>query len=183
MKILIGFICFLLVLVGAAYGLAKIHIIPVAMLAKSSPIAKTLLTQLKLYKPIKPKPMVAVAAAPVVDPLAAEKAQIAMEQAQVSKERTQLAQKLAAALPPPPPPVVQTAPQLIEIYEAMNSDDLATLFAKEPDSAVVSALIAMDTKKAAKALAAIPPDRGARITALMNQAIASLPNTPQQPTP
>jgi len=82
---------------------------------------------------------------------------------------------------PAPGPITQTAPHLVEIYEAMGSDDLAALFAKEPDSVVVSALVAMDTKKAAKALAAIPPERQVKLTALMNQAMATAPNTPPQP--
>jgi len=182
MKFVIGFVV-LVVLIGSAYGLAKLHVIPLDGIAKSSPIAAKLLNEMKLLPPTPKAPIVAAAPAVTVDPYAAEKQQLAAQQAQINQEKQQLAMKPVVAAVPPPPPIVPTAPQLIEIYEAMNSDDLATLFAKQPDSAVVSALIGMDTKKAAKALAAMPPDRGAKITAMMNRSMAMAANTPQPTTP
>ncbi len=184
MKIAIGFIAVLVVLVGAVYGLARAHVLPLQGLAKSSPAAKNLLLSMKLIMPDAPKSKPKTLAAAIPDPLAAQKAQLAQEEAQVVAEKALLDRKIAATPSAPPaaptpasPPITVTASKLVEIYEAMGSDDLATLFAKEPDSAVVSALIAMDSKKAAKALAALPSDRAAKITALMNQAMATAPNS------
>jgi flagellar motility protein MotE (MotC chaperone) len=188
MKFVIGLVVALLVIVGALYGLAKAKVLPVAGIAKTSPIAKTLLTQLKLLPPVQKKATTVAAstaaspAAAQIDPLAEQKAQLATAQAEVAQEKIALDKKMASiGSLPAPGPITQTAPHLVEIYEAMGSDDLAALFAKEPDSVVVSALVAMDTKKAAKALAAIPPERQVKLTALMNQAMATAPNTPPQP--
>ena len=185
MKNLITLVVFV-ALIGGVYGLAKMHVLPLDGVAKSSPAAKKLLLEMKLIKPDAAKaktPAGPGATALEPDPLAAEKAQLAASQAAVDLEKQQLDRKLAAPAPPPVPVITQTAPHMVEIYEAMGSDDVAALFAKQPDSVVVSALIAMDTKKAAKALAAMPPDRAVKLTALMNRAMATPPNSPQQPTP
>jgi flagellar motility protein MotE (MotC chaperone) len=186
MKFLIAFIG-LIVLIGIVYGLAAAHIIPVKSIASSSPAAQNFLQRMKLVPPPKPPAPPSAssqASTPTVDPLAAQKQQIAAEQAQIDQEKIALAKKATQLNRlPTPAEVGQTSPKLVEIYEAMDSDDLATLFAKEPDSAVVSALIAMDSKKSAQALTAISttdPVRAAKITALMNLATATAPQTPQQ---
>jgi flagellar motility protein MotE (MotC chaperone) len=186
MKFVFAFIG-LIVIIGIVYGLAAAHIIPVKSIASSSPAAQKFLQQLKLVSPpAPPKPAAASTQAntSVVDPLAAQKQQIAAEQIQLDQEKAALAKKATQLSSlPTPAQIGQTSPKLVEIYEAMDSDDLATLFAKEPDSAVVSALIAMDSKKSAQALTAIStanPVRAAKITALMNLATATAPQTPQQ---
>jgi hypothetical protein len=186
MKFVIGLVVLLLVLVGGAYGMAKAHMLPVASIAKSSPAAKSLLADLKLLPPAAHKTDIAANAggAPPVDPLADQKLALATELAQVEQEKADLARKIAnVGNPALGGAITPTAPQMVEIYEAMGSDDLAALFAKQPDSAVVSALIAMDTKKAAKALAAMPAVRQVKITAMMNRAMATPPSIPQQPAP
>jgi flagellar motility protein MotE (MotC chaperone) len=174
-KILIPLIA-LIALLGITYGLAKFHVLPVQKLAQSSPALGKLLIEMKLYTPAKPHPKPVLATEPAIDPLAAQKALLAAQQAQIEQQKQALAKKAAE-----PPPIIPTAPQLVEIYESMNSDDLANLFSKQPNSAVVSALIGMDTKKAGKALSAMPPDRAAKLTALMNQAMASQASTPPPP--
>jgi hypothetical protein len=168
MKIVFSLI-FLLVAAGIVYGLAFLHVIPTASLAKT-PAGLSLLTELHLNPPVKPKAMAAV---PIqIDPLDQEKQSIETQKMALAVEKNALDKKTSladAAIAAAPPLIRETSPKLIEIYEEMDSDDLVAIFAKEPDSAVVSALAAMDSKKAAKALTAMPPDRAAKVTALMNQ--------------
>jgi flagellar motility protein MotE (MotC chaperone) len=186
MKIVIVLIA-LVALLGGAYGLAKIGVIKTQQFADKSPLAAKALIALKLAKPKAKAMTVAVKITPVaLSPAdAAAQAELARERAEVAQEKAALDAKLQEASmvskPPPPPsnPVLPTSPKLIAIYEAMDSEDLVKIFAKEPDSAVVSALAAMDEKKAANALALLPPERAAKITAMLNRATAPDQQPPQ----
>lgn len=159
----------LLAILGIAYGLAFFGVIPTQKMADKSPALAQALKALHLAKPKK-----AVAAAPPpaggVSPaqsaLNAQRKQLAADRVQLDKDRADFeAQKQAA---PAPAALTQSAPQdgsakLDAIYAAMSPDDLARLFARQPDPDVVRALADLDEKKAGKVLAALPDARAARL--------------------
>jgi len=124
-------------------------------------------------------------AAPAVDPaaLTSQKAALDTEKEQLDAEKAILDKKLAKAAAagqlgtPGSSADAAISPKLVSIYGAMSSDDLARIFAKLPDSAVVSALNQLDDRQAGKVLAALPSDRAARITALMNRTVPPTPAT------
>ncbi len=62
----------------------------------------------------------------------------------------------------------------------MSPDDLARIFTKLSDPAVIQSLLPMDEKKAGKLLAALPPDRAAR---LARQMMSSAPHATASPSP
>ncbi|MBV9849621.1 MAG: hypothetical protein JO250_08025 [Armatimonadetes bacterium] len=189
MKVVLGIVGLLAVL-GVAYGLAFAGIIPTQKWAAKSPALGKALTALHLAKP-KPKAAV-VAAAPPSAPapeqatLDAEKQQIAAERAQLDKDKAALEaqQQQAPAVPAPdaaPPP--DSGAKLIALYAAMSPDDLARIFAKLPDPMVVKTLMQMDEKKAGKVFAALPPDRAARLSELMESRTPTHPASAAAPAP
>ncbi len=118
--------------------------------------------------------------------LASEKTDLNAEKQQIDQEKHLLDQKLhglgtsasasssstqpgAPAIPADSLHPVPIAPKLVDIYNTMSSDDLARMFLKQPDSAVVSALLQMDDRQSGKVLAAMPAERVVRVTALMSQ--------------
>ena len=177
MKALIGFLVLLIALAGA-YVLAFLGIIPIKGLAKSSPSAAKALTAMHLYKPAKAAPH-AVAAAPAEDPLADERAALQSERAQLAKEKAALEKRLSA--PAAPRASVSTSPKVAAIFDTMSPEDLARIFAKMPDGQVTNALGNLDERKAGKVLAALPVDRAARLTALMNRTTATTGQNPASP--
>ncbi|HEX5323143.1 MAG TPA: hypothetical protein VFW40_05100 [Capsulimonadaceae bacterium] len=182
MKIVIALVGVLL-LVGVVWALAFFQVIPAQRMADKSPGLASVLIALHVakHKPkANPKPVVAKAA-PAPDPLASEKAALDAQKQQLDQEKAALDKKLAqtaggqaggSASEPPPG---DTSPKLISIYTTMKSDDIARIFAKLPDSAVVDALNQLDDRQAGKILAALPDARAAKITALMNHMKAPQP--------
>ncbi|BDI30911.1 hypothetical protein CCAX7_29620 [Capsulimonas corticalis] len=175
MKAVLGFVG-LLVLLGVVYALAFLQIIPVQKMAEKSPSLMNIMKPLHLAKP-KPK-LMAKAAAPV-DPakqaLDDQRAKLDADQAQLEKDKQAFeAAKAAPAAADasaggaPAAPPVDPKQKRLDIYATMSPDDIANIFAKQPDKVVLSDLMALDEKKAGQILAALPADRAAKITQLMN---------------
>ena len=172
MKAVLGIVGLLAVL-GIVYGLAFVGIIPTQKLAAKSPALANVLTAMHLAK----KPRTAAPASHVAaakpsaekQALDAEKQQLAAQKAKLDKDRAALeAERQAPPAPAPDaPPVPDTGAKLLALYGTMSPDDLAPIFAKLPDPLVVKTLMQMDEKKAGKVLAALPPDRAARLSELM----------------
>ncbi len=179
----------LIAVLGLAYGLAFLGIIPAQKMADHSPgLGKTLIA-LHLAKPKKPAATKTAASAPATvspeqDALNAEKKQIADSKAALAKAQADFEAEQQAAKTAPASPAAQiaappqTAAKLDAIYAAMSPDDLVTLFARLPDPAVLRALVNLDDKKAGKVLAGLPPARAARLTEALSRprptALASL---------
>lgn len=175
----------LLVVLGAAYGLAFLGVIPVQKWADKNPSLAKTLTAMHLAKPKK----AVVPAAPALKPdpqqqaLDAEKQQIEADRAQLTKDRAAFeAAKQQAAAPSPaagdgsqPGAASGTGDKLAAIYATMDPEDLAKIFAKQTDPVVIQSLSGLDEKKAGQVLAAMPADRAARLALLMQ------PATPKRP--
>ena len=173
----------LLAVLGIVYGLAFVGIIPVRQIAKKSKPAEAILTAMKLYHPAPSKsashPPAQLAQAP--DPLASDRAALQAEREQLAIEKIQLDKKLTAGPPASASPAsVPTSSKMSAIYDTMKPSEIAQIFAKLPNPPVCDALMNMDEMKAGKVLAAMPPDRAAKLTTLLNQTMASNPQTDQQ---
>lgn len=165
----------LLAVLGVAYGLAFFGVIPAQKMADKSPVLAHTLITLRLAKTKRPVTVREThAAPPVISPeqeaLSTQKKQLADAKAALAKEQADFeAQKQAVpasvAFPTAAP---DTAGKLSAIYAAMSADDLVTIFSRLPDRDVVSALMALDEKKAGKVLAALPPARAAHLTQEMS---------------
>ena len=173
-----------LALLGVAYGLAFLGIIPVQKMAGKSPGLASALVALHLAKAKKP----AHSASPVAVPnpeqqaLDAQKKKLAADQAQLEKDRT----ALEAGKQPPAPaspdgtastPASDNAAKIGAIYATMSADDLARIFGKLPDPDVIQSLTQLDEKKAGQVLAVLPADRAARLAKRMSGvSLASAPS-------
>jgi flagellar motility protein MotE (MotC chaperone) len=164
-----------LALIGVTWTLAFFQVIPAQKIADKSPGAAQILIALGVAKKkpkVKPK-IVAQAPAPVADPLASEKAALDAEKQQLDQEKATLDMRLrqmsSAASAPSSSSASDISPKLVSVYGTMKSADIARIFAKLPDSAVVDALNQLDDRQAGKILAALPDARAAKITALMNR--------------
>jgi len=144
-------------LLGITYGLAYVGVIPVKKIAGKTPIVHQMLRMINLEQP--PKKTVAITAAIVAPPpppiLIPTKASTPIR-----------------SMSSPPAEIV-TSSKVSAIYDTMKPASLALIFAKLPDSQVCDALLKMDEQKAGKVLVAMPPNRSAKLTILMNQATAS----------
>ncbi len=163
---ILGFVA----LLGVVYGLAFFGIIPAQKMADKSPALASALISLHLAKAKKPVHAAKLAAtiSPEQQALNAQKKQLAADQAQLAKDRVAFeAQKQQASVPAAntgAAPLPDNTAKLDAIYAAMSPDGLTPLFGKLSDPDVARALLAMDEKKAGKILAALPPDRAARLT-------------------
>ena len=183
MKIVGIFLGIVLCLVGVFAGLLFTHKIPAAKLAKASPAVAGALTKLGLYHSPKNMKLASSAASTDTAPSSSaapaiskddadEKQSLDAERQQIAAERDALNKARSAPASAAPPAAL--APKLADIYDTMSPDDLARIFAKQGDSQVVSALSAMDEKKAGKVMAALPADRAAKLALMLN-------SQPQQP--
>jgi len=173
MKAIVGFLV-VFILIGVVYGLAFVGIIPVAKIAGKSHAATSLLVALKLEKPHKNKAIrltgAPIAPASVADPNADQKAALDAERDQLQQEKAMLDRRMQIARTSKPAALfVPTSDKMVDIYDTMKPDDLAHLFGKLSDASVADALSRMDEGKAGKVLVAMPVDRAAKITALMNR--------------
>ena len=169
------------ILFDVLYGLAYVGIIPVSKLAGNSPVATKILIALKLEKPQKNKKgkslnskhmdaQAPTAAGPSANELNDQKIALDAEMAQIQKEKAMLSQKTQAAKAINAAPVfIPTSDKIVNIYDTMKPDDLARIFEKMSDASVADALSRMDEGKAGKVLVAMPVDRTAKLTALMNR--------------
>lgn len=174
----------LLVALAVLYGLAFVGVIPVQKWADKNPKLAKPLMAMHLARAKHKSALPASAVAPVPpDPqqqaLRAGQKQLAADRAQLAKDREAWeAEKQQAATPPangnasPANAASDTNAKLSAIYDTMSPDDLAKIFTKLSDPAVIQSLLPMDEKKAGKVLAALPPDRAAR---LARQMMASSP--------
>ena len=164
------------VVLGVVYALAFVGVIPVARIASNNSGAAKILIALKLYH--RPKPKVAAApAAPLVpapDPLASDRRALAAERAQLDQEKAQLAQRTPGTTGD------ATSTKMSAIYDTMKPAEIAPIFARLSDAQVCDALVKMDEQKAGKVLVALPPDRAAKLTILMNRTTATGPQMAQQ---
>lgn len=172
MKFVFGLLTLIIVL-GVVYGLAFFGIIPVQKMADKSPALAQALLPLHLIKAKgrSQLPIMAAAPSPQQQALDAQKKQLDADRAQLDKDRGDWeAQKRQAAAPATSDgtPLPDNAAKLNAIYAAMAPDDLSRIFAKVPDTDVITALTQMDEKKAGKILAALPADRSARLTRQMS---------------
>lgn len=194
----------LVVVLGVLYGLAFLGVIPVQKMAAKNPAMAKALAKMHLA-PAKPKAAVAAktAATAPADPqqqaLQTQQKQLAADRAQLDKDRT----AFEAEKQQPPTPAGGTisatsdggtaAPgdlnaKLTAIYATMSPDDIAKIFAKLPDSVVIQNLTPLDERQAGKVLAAMPPDRAARLSQLMMaqgvaQQASAVPTQPQTSLP
>lgn len=188
MKAVLG-IFGVLVLLGVAYGLAFLGVIPVQKIAGKSPTLASALKALHLAKAKKPARVASPAAAPDPERLAldAQKKKLAADQAQLEKDRATLEAQKQTPAPPAdgdggasPAPVSDNAAKLGAIYATMSADDLARIFGKLPDPDVIASLAQLDEKKAGQVLATLPADRAARLTRQMSRVTlaSASPNAP-----
>ena len=184
MKAVLGFFGFL-VLIGVVYALAFLQIIPAQKMADQSPAMMKVMQAMHLAKP-KPKLTAKAGAALAVDPakqaMDAEQAKIDADRAQLEKDRQAFAAQQAApaadaATVASATPAVDPKQKRLDIYATMSPDDIANIFAKQPDKIVLSDLMALDEKKAGQILAALPADRAAKLTQLMNALPSSNPRS------
>jgi hypothetical protein len=143
-------------LLGITYGLAYVGVIPVKKIAGKTPIVHQMLRMINLEQ--SPKKSVVIAAVPPPPPAPAPLP------ATVSTQIKSI---------PTTPTEIVTSSKVSAIYDTMKPASLALIFAKLPDSQVCDALLKMDEQKAGKVLVAMPPNRSAKLTILMNQATAS----------
>ncbi|MEO7719423.1 MAG: hypothetical protein ABIY70_24745 [Capsulimonas sp.] len=165
----------LMVVLGAVYALAFLQIIPAQKMAEKSPAMMKIMQPLHLAKPKPKAKLVAKAGAPVDSAklaLDAQQAKLDADRAQLEIDRQAFAAEKAAptvgASGQPAAPPIDPKQKRLDIYATMGADDIAGIFAKQPDKVVLSDLMALDEKKAGQILAAIPADRAAKLTQLMN---------------
>lgn len=175
----------LLVTLAVLYGLAFLGVIPVQKWADKNPSLAKPLMAMHLARAKRKSALPPSAAAPIPDPqqkaLQDGRKQLAADRAQLAKDRDALeAEKQQAASSAPTGATPDTNAKLSAIYDTMSPDDLAGIFAKLPDPAVIQSLLPMDEKKAGKILAALPPARAAR---LARQMMSSAPHSTPDHSP
>ena len=170
MKAVLGLLA-LPVLLGVAYALAFVGVIPAQKMADRSPALGKTLIALRLAHAKRPAHAAPAPARVSPEPQALddERPRLQADRAPLDKDRAAWeAQKQPA--PPAAAPAgggtdaaADTAAKLNAIYATMSPEDLARLFARQPDADVIGALSGFDEKKAGKVLAALPADRAARL--------------------
>lgn len=179
----------LLIVLGVLYGLAFFGVIPVQKMADKNPAMAKILRQAHLASS-KPKAVAKTASQPQLDPqaqsLQAQEQQVAADRAQLDKDKaafeTEKQQSANSAAPAGGNGADNpgTSAKLTAIYGTMQPDDIAKIFAKLPDPVVIQNLMPLDEEKAGKVLAAMPPDRAARLSQQM-MAKASVASAAPQP--
>lgn len=172
LKIFLFVVFPLFLLLGGAYGLAKIGVIPVRKFAKKSKPLSLALRLIGLDSPKLPARQVTHATAQAPDPLDGQRKALAEQRAALEKERTdweaEKAAKQKAALPKPESaeaaPDPKSLSRLASVYEQMPPEKVMPIFAKLPDPQVIALMRRMDEKQVAQILALSPPDRAARMT-------------------
>jgi hypothetical protein len=175
----------LFLIIGGAYGLAKIGVIPVRNLAKKNPALRKVLHVVGLDSPKLPTRQVARASAsvPAPDPLEGQRKALAEQRAALEKERAdweterQSQQKAVAvkAAVPDASSDPKSLARLASVYEQMPPESVTRIFAKLPDPQVIALLRRMDEKQVAQILAIVPPDRAARMTLALAKPAAPPP--------
>lgn len=159
MKILMPILC-LLVVLGVLYGLAFTGILSAQAWADKNPQIAPLLRAAHLAKKTKVKLAKLTPQATAKHP--------ALKLVPPTPAAPPTSAPLLSSLPAAPPAAApDTHGKLDAIYAAMAPDDLARIFEKLPDPAVIQSLMPMEEKKAGKVLAAMPAIRAARLSRQM----------------
>jgi flagellar motility protein MotE (MotC chaperone) len=182
-KLFLFLICPLFLLLGGAYGLAKVGVIPVKKLTAKNKLAGKLAHMIGLDSPKLPAVQVTPARAVVPDPLAAQKKELEAKNAAFEKQRAdwEAVQKLQAKAAETKVKEQETAvypksiARLAAVYEQMPADTANKIFTKLPDAEVIALLRKMDEKKVSQILAIVAPDRAARLTLSLSKPAATAP--------
>jgi flagellar motility protein MotE (MotC chaperone) len=167
------FVIFPLFLVlGGAYGLAKVGVIPIRQVAAKNHALGLALHLIGLDTPKLPSVHVTPASAVAPDPLDSQRRALAAQRSALDKERAdwdvqRQAQVKTAAVKTVTEQAVadpKSIARLAAIYEQMPAETANKIFSKLPDPEVIALLRKMDEKKVSQILAIVPPDRAARMT-------------------
>ena len=154
---------------GAAYGLAKIHVIKLP----PDPALRPIWKMIGLKAPVPPPVSAAVAKSP--DPLAAQKKEMEAEKTQIADERAaaqdeaQARAKSAAYIAAQNALDPRSIARMATVYEQMPTEKAVPIFAILPDAQALALLRSMDEKKVAEILAAESPVRAARFTLALSR--------------
>lgn len=170
-------------ILGGAYGLAKVGVIPVKRLTAKNRAARSLAHMIGLDSPRLPAVHVASPHAAAPDPLAAERKELAAQKVALDKQRAEWedtkrsqarnAEAAAAAERADTDP--KAIARLGAIYEQMPPDAVSKIFAKLPEPEVIALLRKMEEKKVGGILAADAPDRAARLTLALSKPAPAAP--------
>lgn len=187
LKVVLALFIPLAIILGGVYGAAKFGVIPVNKYAKSNKMVAATLKKIGLYK--EPKKANAITLTPASapdDPLADQKKQLDSQRTALNDERASMeaefaqgrrdkqraAEKAAEAAPDP-----KNVARLATVYEQMPSDAMAKIFSKLPDDQVIALLQRMDEKPVSQFLAAVAPERAARLTTALSRTGPKPPET------
>ncbi|HLJ53422.1 MAG TPA: hypothetical protein VKT77_00200 [Chthonomonadaceae bacterium] len=170
-------------MLGGAYGLAKIGVIPVKRLTARNRAARTLVRLVGLDSPRLPAVQVNAPHAAAPDPLAAERKELAGQRQALEKQRadwenvkrTQAKNAEAAAAAERAATDPKAIARLAAVYEQMPPDAVSKIFAKLPETEVLALLRKMEEKKVGEILAANAPDRAARLTLALSKPAPAAP--------
>lgn len=170
---------------GAAFGLAKMGVLPARKWAGEKGALGTV-ARLSGFRPLKkPSPKTAAAGAPLTAEQLAQQQRVlqaeqqAFEQERAAWERQRQKALQASSVAPPPPPLdpAQMA-RLAEIYSKMDAPKVNQILDKLPESEVVVLLQQMDERKVASILEGMAPAKAARLTgALAHTPLQSASNS------
>ena len=160
----------LLLAVGAAYGLAKIHVIKLP----ANPALRPIWKMIGLKPPPVPAPATLAANAP--DPLLAQKKALDAEKMKLAEDRAAFEESQSAQAKTDTAPAAdqnaldpRSVARMATVYEQMPTEKAVSIFAILPDPQALALLRSMDEKKVAEILAAEPPARAARFTLALAQ--------------
>lgn len=176
----------LFLLLGGAYGLAKVGVIPVRKLVGKNRAARSVARLIGLDSPKLPTIQVAAAHAVVVDPLESERKALSAQKVAFDKQRadweTVRQNQAKATLAKAAAQVAAVDPKsitrLASIYEQMPPETVNKIFGKLPDPEVIALLRKMDEKKVGQILAIVAPDRAARMTLSLSKPVTPPPAAP-----
>ena len=174
----------LFLILGGAYGLAKVGVIPVKRLTAKNKAARTVVHLIGLDSPKLPTVQVNSAhAATAPDPLEGRRKELDAQKAAFEKQRAdwenlrQVQAKTAAAKAAEEQAAVdpKSLSRLAAIYEQMPAETANKIFTKLPDPEVIALLRKMDEKKVGQILAIVAPDRAARLTLTLSKPASPSP--------
>jgi hypothetical protein len=163
-------------ILGITWGLAKFGVIPVRKLAEKNPKIRPILKTLALDTPQLPARTGPASVPP--DPLAGERKALQAQREALDEERKkwevqrqvrlrQESDSRAAAQRAAPDPKNLT--RMAAVYEQMSPETVTRIFGKMRDDQVVALLRRMDEKQVGQVLAAVTPERAARLTLALSR--------------
>ena len=162
----------LALVLGGAYGLAKIGAIPLPKAKAWQPVWKVLgLAKPKPGIPAAGKNVTATANADAAKKAADEQQQAAADAKQQAADEQQAREKAAAYRAAQNAVDPKNIARLAAIYEEMPTENVAKILELLPDAQVLALLRSMDEKKVADILAANKPERAARLTLALSRPV------------